>query len=238
MNFILKKVRFEYLKLCIFILFAVIPLYGQLGGVGSISGTITNSSGHPISGVKVCTSSLSCTMSNEDGRYVIYKASRSIRFSYPGYIAITKDASDEQIDIVLQKSTKESDNKLTLSLCSENDNLIGGRKFKIVVPSKNIIKSNDIDYEMMVVSSSKNTDEYLVLMQGGNVSSGMPSWRASLKESPVIIYDRDIDYIHLVKLNNELMAMLQMTLTIDTKAQASNGKFWRYIGGSSEIITV
>ena len=90
---------------------------------------------------------------------------------------------------------------------------------------------------MMVVSSSKNKDEYLVLMQGGNVSSGMPSWRAWLKESPVIIYDRDIDYINLAKADNEILAMLQMTLAIDTKVQASNGKFWRYVGDSSEIIT-
>ena len=130
------------LKGCIFLLFTLAPLFSQVGGVGSISGTITNSSGHRISGVKVCTSSLSCILSDADGHYEIYKASQSIRFSCPGYTTIMKDASDDQIDIVLQKSTKVSENKLTLSLCPENDNLIGGRKFRIVIPSKNIITSH------------------------------------------------------------------------------------------------
>jgi len=222
------------MKVCIFILLAVETLFGQINLKISVSGTITNSSGESVSGVNVCSTSLNCVLTDSDGRYRIDKFRiHSMRFSHPKYNAIIKESSDDRIDIVMQKSTKTSDNKRTIPHCSENDSLIG-KDFKVIIPSKNIIKSRDIDYTMIRVPSSGNETEYLILMEGPNVSSGIPTkmeWPL-LEESPVIIFDRDIHYENKKDENG-----ITINSAIDIKARSEDGKFWRFIGDSFEIIT-
>jgi hypothetical protein len=247
----LNIARFKYMKVCIFILFAVAPLFSQTEEVGSISGTITNSSGDRISGVLVCIHAWVCALSDADGRYEVPKYvinSPFIRFSHPGYNtsikekdSSVKDSSDEKIDVILQKPTKESDNKRTIPHCAKNANLAGGSEFKIIIPSKDIPKSNDIDYESVFVPSSKNKNnkdnkgEYLMLMQTTQPTSGMPSWYAQLwsEKSPVIIYDRNIDYIGLKKDYDGIL----MSPAIDVKMRTIDGKFWRHIGDAGESMT-
>jgi len=216
------------MKAWFFILVSATSLFGE-----SISGTITNLAGEHVSEVKVCTASWSCVQSNADGHYEIYKASQSIRFSHPKYNAVIKDASGDQLDVVLQKSTKATDNKRIVQYCSEGNNLVGFHNLKIVIPARNISKAQDDDYEMIVIESSKNKNEYLILMTGPTVSSGIPSW-PSLEESPIIIYDRDIDYENQAKPDDGI----PISVSIDIKAKSINGKFWRFIGNTHvSIIT-
>jgi hypothetical protein len=244
----LNMARFKYMKVCIFILFAVAPLFSQTEEVGSISGTITNSSGDRVFGVLVCTHAWVCVLSDASGRYEIQKfnaTSPFIRFSHPGYNTSVKEknssaknSADEKIDVVLQKPTRESDNKRTIPHCTENADLAGGTRYKIILPSKNPIKSNDIDYESMFVPSSKNKDnkgEYLMVMHTIQPTSSMPSWYARLSsdKSPVIIYDRNIDYIGREKEYDGIL----ISPAIDVKMRTIDGKLWRYIGDESESMT-
>jgi len=219
-------------KACIFILLAVELLFSQ--SIKNVSGIITNASGDRVSGVMVCgTNPWNCVLSNADGHYEINALHLlSIRFSHPGYNAVTKNISSNKIDILLPKSTKESDNKRIVPYCSENDNLIGWR-FKVIIPSSNTIRSNDIDYEMILAPSSHTDKERLTIMYGPNVSYGIPTrleWPLLEEVSPRIIFDRDVEY------ENQGERGIPMDSAMDIKAQSSDGKFWRYIGNLFEII--
>jgi len=226
-------------KICILILLMVAPLFGQNKNM-PVTGTATNSSGNHVSGVKVCLGSWNCVLTDTNGFYkidvtlspsIIYIP--SIRFSHQEYNAVIKIVSNNKIDVVLQKITKESDNKRIISDCSNNDNLVGLR-YKLIIPSINIIKADDIDYEAMFVPSSKNKDSYLRLLNGFNASSGLPSnveW-PFLEEPDSILHNRDIEYENQRK--NE--SGIPINPLIDVKAQ-SDGKFWRFIGNSFNVIS-
>ena len=220
-------------NVCIFITLAIVPLFGQ--NTKSVSGTITNSSGERLSGVKVCMSSLNCVLTDVDGRYEINSLNIvSIRFSHHGYNAVTKNNlsnTSNKIDVVLQKPIKEFDNKRIIPRCSENDNLFG-RIHKVMISPKDIDKVIDIDYTMMTVLSSGNKTEILRLIQGPVVSSNVPSWPVrSSQEEWSVIYDRDIVY------ENQRDNEPPISSSVDIKAQSSDGKFLRYIQNISEVIS-
>jgi len=218
-------------KVCIFILLATAPLFGQ--SIKSISGTITNSSGESIHGVKVCTASWICVQSNAFGHYIIDNKYHTIRFSHPEYNALIKHISDDLINVVLQKTTQEYDNIRTVSNCSINEKLIGWR-LKLIIYSENIIKSKDNNYESITVPSSENKNEQLVLVNGSSATFGMPPWptRNIMGKFPAIIYDRDIVFLNRQKTEHNTPILSD----IDIKVQTYNGKFWRYIGNSFQFI--
>ena len=229
------------MKVCIIILLGGAPLFCQSSGI--ISGTITNSSGDRISEVKVCIESLGCILSDTDGYYEMemYSLDRFIRFSSPGYNSSIKNiyAPDDlgkrnvQVDVILQKSTKESDDKLTIPNCTENDNLVGFR-YKTIISTPNIIKSNGSDSDMIAISSTKNEEEYLQLWSDGNMSlASLPPWRMfPSPEEWSVIYDRDVEYEDQLKTERGI----PVALMIDIKVQSGNEKFWRYIGTTGNTI--
>ncbi|MDR0843510.1 MAG: carboxypeptidase-like regulatory domain-containing protein, partial [Acidobacteriota bacterium] len=176
---------FEYvIKICILLLFIEMPLFGQVKSI-SVTGIATDSSGNRIPGVRVCTDSHNCVLTNTDGLYEIDVSQSlstlskpSIRFSRLGYAAAIKIISNNKVDVILQKSAKKSDNKRIVPRCSNNDNLVGW-DLKIIIPSRSIIEIQDIDYLLTMVPSSKaKVEQYkheqLRVMSGINVGSGIP----------------------------------------------------------------
>jgi len=225
------------MKAGIILLLIAAPLFGQ--NTKNISGTITNASGDHVSGVKVCVYSLLCVLSDANGRYKVDNISRhsgAIRFSHPEYNAVINaikdDSYSEQIDVVLKKLINVGDNKRLIPHCSENDNLVG-LTFKVNTFSQNTIKSNGGDYKMVAIISSINKDERLIFMEGFNVSSGIPSWflMPSMAKSPVIIYDKDIDYENQEKTDSGIPS----NSAIDVKARSVDGKFWRFTGAAFQV---
>jgi len=222
------------MKVYLYLLLAVTPMFGQNNLKTSVSGAVTNSSGDPVSRVKVCSTSYNCALTDTDGRYRMDMFwHNSMRFSHPEYNTVIKTIQSIETDVVLQKLTKESENKRIVQNCADNDNLVG-KWFKAIILSKDIIKTN-IDYETLWVPSSNNKDVYLRMMWGPNLSSGIPcriTWPL-LEEAHVIFFNRDIDYENQMKTEDEI----PMDSTIDIKAQAHDGNFWRFFGNAFEVIT-
>jgi len=233
MNLMLHIWRFEYMKVCIFMLLMSAFLFGQNDLKTSVSGTIRNSSGDRVSGVKICKLPWDCVMTNTDGRYEItdnFNGIQALRFTHPRYNSVIKFVSSNEIDVVLKQLTKESDNKRAISYCSENNNLLGGR-LKVLMPSNDVIKIGGGDHVMLRWPGYKDKDEQLVVVNAPNASIGFPnnsrSWPL-LEESTVTIYDKDIYYENQVDITSNHY--------IDVKVQL-DGRFWRFIGNIYEVIT-
>jgi len=229
------------MRVCILLLLMVAPLFGQDQRI-TITGTVTNSSGDRIVGVKVYNVSYSHVLTDSDGRYEIdvpqpriIRFKETIRFSHPEYNAVIKIVSNDKIDVVLQKITKASDNKRIIPHCPENDNLVGWKyKATITSNSKDLIKAFDIDYGMIRIPASNNNEGHLMLLSGPSASSGMPSgfeW-PFLEKPHDILYNRDIEYENQRK--NE--RGISFDSPIDVKAQ-SNGKLWRFMGDAFNVVS-
>ena len=216
------------MRVCIFVLLMTVPLFCQNQ---KTTGTVTNTTGDRVAGARVSVMSYH-VLTGADGHYEMELSSRlvkeTIRFSHPDYNAVIKIVSSNKIDVVLQKTTKESDNKRIIPHCSANNNLVGWKyKVKIASDSKDFRKVTGTDYEMISISASNNNEEHLMFFHGLNISSGMPSsteWYF-LEEPNAILYNRDIEYENQRKDERGV----PVGVTVDIKAQ-SDGKFWRFIG--------
>jgi len=234
------------MKLLFYLIFIVSPLTG-----GELSGKIQDSSGAPIENVSICTTSWFCTKSNKDGSYKIannpWGANFTLspdgytalfRFNKHGYKAITTVVSSENLDIVLEKAI-EGYNEWFIPSCSVDkgfeNKLIGNTKLKVAISNKiSEIKSYGGDYESLAIPISLNNEpgiknDYLIFMDGPSVSRGFPEWWSVSLE---IIYDRDVVYKNQLTGNNGISYLS----FIDMKAGSKDGKFYRFIGSSVEII--
>jgi len=224
------------MKALILVLFMGMPLFGQIPSM-AITGTVTNSSGDHIAGVKVLSPIYGhYVLTDTDGCYEIEGTFRpgqnTIRFSHPEYNAVIKIVSNNKIDVVLQKTTKASDNKRITPLCSGNDNLVGWKyKVKITSGANDFKEVTDTDYEMINIPASNNKEGRLMFLRGLNASSSIPEW-PFLEEPNAILYDKDIEYENQRKDERGI----PVDSPVDVKTQ-SDGKFWRFVGDSFNVIS-
>jgi hypothetical protein len=211
-------------RLEMMVLFTLLFSATAQGQITTLEGTVKTSDGKALEKVSVYFSIHRGVETNQDGKFALdRRRERVVGFSLKGYKPLFKiiDEDSKHLDVVLEREPPDS---LVIAKCEanrkyENGLMFGGiwLKFPLTTSTKKI---SDIDYdEQFIGYGQKDSQEFMVIMNGALASGGKPLDR-------VFLASREFS-AGMIKVGEYEM--------VDLKGIAMNGKRWRWVGGVSFI---
>jgi hypothetical protein len=213
----------EYMKSLLLITFLSCAL-----STGEISGRISERSGNPITGAKVCAESWNCTKSNGDGTFRIQSTlnRKTIWVSRSGYKPVFIAATNSPMNIAMEKASPQ-EAEWILSQCTDtikkNGKYLGDGALKVFAPAGTpVYESRDIDFWMARIFFHGSEEEQLWIGTGPTwASPGFPKWPGIVTDliNREIVWSTDESY----SIND---------VRVDIRGNSKDGKFWRFTGNS------
>jgi hypothetical protein len=166
---------------------ALLPLM-QSAMTSPYTGTVTDTGGKPIAGVRVSSGPFEDTRTDIGGRYTLGKPRDLVRFSVAGYRPVTKTLNSLTAPVVMQPASEQP---RTLSACSEavkKDKRQADMSLRVSLPRDAKIKAGaEADARMLAIGYRV---DWMVDGSGPQWSSGLPDLK--LWKQLVNVEERDI----------------------------------------------